>query len=210
MIAAVIAAVVVAAGRSSRMGAHKLLLPLGDRPVIAHVMATVLATSLRPVVVVVGHEAAGVRAALPSGALHVVENLAYADGISTSLRAGIAALPETVAGAVVVLGDQPLLTAAQLELLVNAARASPAGIVAASYAGRRGNPVYFARTYFPELLAVTGDMGGRTVIAHHASAVALCELGDAAARVDIDLPADYERVRALWEERQRTHDHPHS
>jgi molybdenum cofactor cytidylyltransferase len=203
-----IAAVVVAAGRSSRMGAHKLLLPLGDRPVIAQVVAAVLATSLRPVVVVVGHEAARVRAALPPGEFHVIENPTYADGLATSLRAGISALPQTVAGAVVVLGDQPLITAAQLELLVNAARAAAAGIVAASYASQRGNPVYFARRYFPELLAVTGDEGGRAVITRHADALALCELGDASASLDIDLPADYERVRTLWDERQRPADPP--
>lgn len=184
------------------MGAHKLLLPLGDRPVIAHVVTTVLATSLRPVVVVVGHEAARVRAALPAGDLLVVENSAYADGLATSLRVGIAALPDAVRGAVIVLGDQPLLTATQLERLASAALAGEAGIVAASFAGRRGNPVYFARRYFPELLAVTGDEGGRMVIARHASALALCELGDTAASLDIDTPADLERVRAIWAGRQ--------
>lgn len=196
-----IALVVLAAGRSSRMGAHKLLLPLGDRPVIAHVVGAALASRLRPVVVVLGYEADRMRAALPPGDLVVIENPAFAAGLATSLRAGLAAIPAGAAGAIVALADQPLLTAAHLDRLADAAETSRAPIVAAGYGGRRGNPVYFARAYFPELLAVTGDEGGRAVIARHAEEVALCELGDEGAGLDVDTPSDFARVRALWERR---------
>jgi molybdenum cofactor cytidylyltransferase len=193
-----IALVVLAAGLSRRMGAHKLLLPLGDRPVVAHVVSAALAAHPRPIVVVLGHEAARMRAALPPGDLVVVENPAFATGLSASLRAGLQALPPEVTGAIVALGDQPLLTSTHLNRLAEVAQASGARILAASYGGRRGNPVYFARAYFPELLAVTGDEGGRAVMARHPGEVALCELGDARAGLDMDTPEDYARVREMW------------
>jgi molybdenum cofactor cytidylyltransferase len=196
-----IALVVLAAGRASRMGAPKLLLPLGDHPVIAHVVSAALASRLRPIVVVIGYEADRIRAALPPGDLVIVENPAFAAGLATSLRAGLEAIPASAAGAIVALADQPLLTPAHLDRLADAAEATGAPIVAASYGGRRGNPVYFSRAHFPELLAVTGDEGGRVVIARHAEEMALCELGDEGAGLDVDTPSDFARVRALWEQR---------
>jgi molybdenum cofactor cytidylyltransferase len=198
---AVIALMVLAAGQSSRMGVPKLLLPLGNRTVIAHVVGAALASRLRPVVVVLGHEADRLRAALPPGDLVVVENPAFATGLATSLGAGLVALPGDLTGVVVALADQPLLTSAHLDRMADAAETSGVPIVAASYGGRRGNPVYFSRAYFPELLAVTGDEGGRTVIARHADDVVLCELGDEGAGVDVDTPSDFVRMRALWEQR---------
>jgi molybdenum cofactor cytidylyltransferase len=194
-----IAIVVLAAGRSSRMGAHKLLLPLGDRPVVAHSVGAALGSRLRPVIVVLGHEAARVRAVLPEGDLRVVENAAYADGMSTSLRAGIDALPEVASGAIVMLADQPLLSSDHLDRIADAAEASGAPIVVATYAGRRGNPVYFARELFAELRGVAGDEGGRAVIARHSAGVHTVEFGDPILAQDLDEPADYERVRAAWE-----------
>lgn len=194
-----IGAVVLAGGRSSRMGAHKLLLPLGGRPVAAYALDAALGSGADPVVVVLGHRAEDVRAALPAGGYQVVVNAEYAAGMSTSLRAGIAALPPDVVGAVILLADQPLITGEIVARVIVEARASGRGIVTASFGGGRGTPVYFARALFPELLAVTGDEGGRAVIARHPADVAVVAFTDAAAALDVDDPEQYARLCALWD-----------
>jgi molybdenum cofactor cytidylyltransferase len=194
-----IAAVVLAAGRSSRMGTHKLLLPLGDRPVIAHVVAAACASGADPVLVVLGHGAERVRAALPPSRVQIVENPAYAGGMASSLRVGIAAVPAECAGALVLLGDQPLITAALLDRLIAAARQAPDTIVSAAYGGRRGSPVYFPRMDFVALEAVAGDEGGRSVLAQHPDRVRLVECADVGSALDVDDPVGYERIRVEWD-----------
>lgn len=194
-----IGAVVLAGGRSSRMGAHKLLLPLGGRPVATYALDAARSSGADPVVVVVGHQAEDVRAALPAGDYQVVVNAAYAAGMSTSLRAGIAALPPDAAGAVILLADQPLVTGEIVARVIAEARASGRGIVTASFDGRRGTPVYFARALFPELMTVVGDEGGRSVIARHPADVAVVEFADTAAALDVDDPEQYARLQAVWE-----------
>jgi molybdenum cofactor cytidylyltransferase len=190
--------VVLAAGRSTRMGSQKLLLPLGDKPVIGHVVAAALRSALRPVVVVVGHQASDIKAAIDSLEVRLVDNPLYAQGLSTSLIAGIAVLPEDLAGAIIMLGDQPLVTADHLDEIAALALASGAPIVAAGYNGRRGNPVYFARSLFPELMTSTGDEGGRVVIARHTDQVMLAPSSDDSASLDVDDPSDYARVVSVW------------
>jgi molybdenum cofactor cytidylyltransferase len=194
-----IAAIVLAAGRSSRMGEHKLLLSLGDRPLIAHVVAAACASSADPVLVALGHEAERVRAALPPDRYVAVANPDYAQGMASSLRAGIAAVPVECAGAIVLLGDQPLVTAGLLDRLIDAARHDSYSIVAATYASRRGSPVYFPRMYFSELEAIAGDEGGRSVLARHPDRMRLVECADIASALDVDRPEDYERIRAAWD-----------
>jgi molybdenum cofactor cytidylyltransferase len=195
------AIMILAAGLSSRMGHHKLLLPLGGRPVVAHSVGAALVSSLRPIVVVLGHDAARVRAALPPGDLLVVENPAYADGLSTSVRAGLDALPQDVSGAIIALADQPFVTPSHFQRIAETARTTGAPIVVATYGGQRGNPVYFARSCFDELRAVSGDAGGRVVIARHSAEVVPVEIGDRAAALDMDVPADYDQLLALWSQR---------
>lgn len=194
-----IAAIVLAAGRSSRMGLHKLLLSLGNRPLVAHVVAAACGSQADPVLVVVGHDAGRVGAALSPDRFRVVENPDYAEGMATSLRAGIAAVPPASAGAIILLADQPLVTAELLDRLITAASADRDAFVAAAYDGRRASPVYFPSRSFPELEAVEGDEGGRSVLARHPDRVRLVECGDIASALDIDRPEDYERVREAWE-----------
>ncbi len=180
------------------MGRHKLLLPLGDRPLVAHVVAAACASGADPVLVVVGHEAERVRDALPPGRQRVVVNEDFATGMASSLRAGVAAVPRECAGALILLGDQPLVTAPLLDRLIAAARARPGVMVAASYGGRRGSPVCFPRAYFEELTAVAGDEGGRSVLAHHVDRVELVACDQLAPDLDVDDPADYARIQELW------------
>lgn len=197
-----IAAIVLAAGRSSRMGTHKLLLPLGGRALVAHAVAAACSSLAEPILVVVGHEAARLRAALPPGRYAVAENPDYAQGMATSLRAGLGAVPACCSGVLVVLGDQPLQTAALLNRLLGAANITPGRIVAATYDGARGNPVYFPRRYFQELEAITGDEGGRSVLRRHGAEVITVECGDLAPNLDADTPDDFARIQREWHARQ--------
>jgi molybdenum cofactor cytidylyltransferase len=198
-----IAAIVLAAGTASRMGAHKLLLPLGGLPVIARVVAAAEATSAAPVAVVLGHEAGQVRAALARGRWKAIANEEYASGMASSLRAGMEWLEQqpsadTLLGALIVLGDQPLVTASMIERLLERARERPQRICAASYAGERRHPIYFPRTLFGELQVLSGDEGGRSVVAHHGDLLDQVPLEPAEAAMDVDTPGDYARVVTLW------------
>jgi len=202
-----IGAVVLAAGRSSRMGPTKLLLPLGDRTVLAHVVSAVEASRAAPVVVVLGHEADAVLASLPAGRWVGARNGDYAAGMASSLRVGVRALATqqrpcaALRGALVLLGDMPLVTTAIIDAVFGRARAQPARIVAASYDGARRHPVYFPRELFGELAQLEGDEGGRSLLARHPDVVELVAVQPAAAALDVDTPQDYARVLDYWNAR---------
>src|SRR5262249_14959880 len=180
-----IAAIILAAGQSSRMGAQKLLLPLGGRPLVAYAVAVACGSAADPVLVVLGREAEQVAEVLPLGRHMTVTNPDYASGMASSLRVGLAALPEAAAGALILLRDQPLVTPSIVAALLDEARRLPTAIVAATYAGRRGHPVYFPRRLFPELHAVLGDEGGRYVLAAHPDLVRTVDFGDLSANRDV-------------------------
>ena len=213
-----IAAIILAAGSSSRMGAgrHKLLLPLGEKPVLAHVITAVLASQARPIVLVLGHQAEQVRTQIaaftPLPALITIENPDYQQGMSTSLRAGLQTLIQSqntqeqafhsLAGTIILLGDQPLMTASIIDALIACKKDTEKPIVAPLYNGRRGNPVLFASSLFPELMEVQGDEGARSVIERHQSAVATIELNNAMASYDVDTWDAYQTVLAEWEKKE--------
>jgi molybdenum cofactor cytidylyltransferase len=210
-----IAAIILAAGSSSRMGAgrHKLFLPLGERPVLVHVLEAVLAAQTRPIVLVLGHQAEQARALLApylQPDLQIVENSAYQQGMSTSLRAGLQALTnssayiaqEHIAGTIILLGDQPLITTSIIDNLVATWQTGGKRIVAPLYNGKRGNPVLFSAELFPELAAVTGDEGGRRVIERHREEIATVEVEDAQASFDVDTWEAYQQVIVEWQQKQ--------
>lgn len=184
-----IAALVLAAGRSSRMGTeNKLLANVGGRPIVRRVVETALESSARPVFVVVGHQDASVRAALEGLNVRFITNAAYAEGLSTSLRAGLARLPEDVDGAVVMLGDMPEIAAGLIDRLIAAfAPKEGRGIVLPIARGKRGNPVLWSRTYFAEMMDVAGDTGAKHLLGTHADAIVEISADDAV-HADIDTP----------------------
>lgn len=195
-------AIVLAAGSSSRMGAHKLLLPLGGRPLAAYAVAAACASQAEPVVVVLGRGAEEVRAALPEGRYVTGVNPDFAAGMAGSLRTGLRALRTAagdgqLAGVLIALADQPLASADLFDALLRRAAEVSEAIVAPSYGGRRGNPVVFPAALFDELERVEGDKGGRAVIARHTGRLALVEWPDLRAALDVDRPDDYERVVSL-------------
>ena len=193
--AGVIAAIVLAAGASTRMGRQKLTLPMADgRPLVRAAVEQVLAAGLDDVVVVLGREAEAVATALEGLPVRTVVNTHYAEGQSTSLRAGLDALRAGTAAAVVALGDQPLPDPQVIRRLVEAFRTSGRPIAAPVYRDGRGNPVLFAASLFDELRGVQGDRGGRPVIARDPQRVAEVPV-DARMPADIDTPEDYEAAR---------------
>lgn len=208
-------AIILAAGSSSRMGAerHKLLLPLAGRPVLEHVIEATLASQARPIIIVLGHQADQVRLHITAYAGHphvtIVENAHYLHGMSTSLHAGVCALMTMdnaqtppapgVGSALVILGDQPLMTTTIIDTLIATWRATGKRIVAPLYNSKRGNPVVFDASLFAELLQTTGDEGGRSVIERHRQDMATVEIGDAMAGYDVDTWEAYQQVLQAWE-----------
>jgi molybdenum cofactor cytidylyltransferase len=196
-----IAAVVLAAGRSSRMGGpNKLLAEIGGKPLARIVVDAVLASRARPVVVVTGHQRDKVEAALAGLSVKFVHNPHFADGLGTSLKAGIAALPAEADGAIVCLGDMPQVDAALIDRLIGAFDPDHGALVVLpTIDGKRGNPVVWSRRFFPDLMAVEGDVGARYLIGRYTEAVAEVPLTGTAALTDVDTPEALEAVRAELE-----------
>lgn len=193
-----IACIVLAAGAARRFGEeNKLLAPLAGPPVVHRTVENVLAASFDDVVVVLGRDADDVRRALDDLPLRFAVNPRYAEGMSTSLRAGVDALSATADAALIALGDQPSVTPAILNRIAAAYRASRKPIVAPFYRGVRGNPVLFDAAVFPELLRVRGDKGARDVVASDARRVETVAF-DAPPPPDIDTRDDYEAFRAQF------------
>ena len=192
-----LAAIVLAAGESRRMGeANKLLALLRGKPLILHTVEAAKAAGLAPLVVVTGHEAHRVQSLLDDTAVTLVHNSSYAEGLATSLRAGIAALDDGVDGAMVLLGDMPEITGTHLRKM--AAAFSPEdgrAIVVPTSQGQWGNPILWARSFFGEMQMLNGDHGAKRIAEENPELVVELEL-DAAVRLDIDRPEDLDRLLA--------------
>jgi molybdenum cofactor cytidylyltransferase len=196
-----VAAVILAAGRSTRMGGpNKLLADIGGRPLVRIAAEEALASRARPVIVVTGHQRDAVEAALAGLKVERVHNPDFADGLSTSLKAGLAALPGEVDGAVILLGDMPQVRASLIDRLVGAFDPERGALVVVpTIDGKRGNPVVWARRFFPELMTLEGDIGARHVIGRYAEAVTEVPLTDQAVLIDVDTPEALSKVRAELE-----------
>lgn len=164
---------------------------------IRRVCEAALRASLDDVVVVLGHDAEAVRAALPVAdpRLRAVRNDSYRDGQSTSLVAGIRAMPPPAEAALILLGDQPEVRAEAIEAVLARWRSGGGDIVLAAYRGTGAHPMLFGRSIWPELEAATGDIGAREVVARHRDRCILVEVGGRPPR-DIDTAEDYERIKA--------------
>lgn len=188
-----VAAVILAAGFSRRMGGtNKLLAPLGGVPIVVRVVDALLASkAVKPLLVVVGHEADRVRAALHAHDVDFVENAAYDEGLGASLRAGIEGLcaRTEVDGALVALGDMPWIRSTHVDALIDAFDpAGPQTICVPVHDRKRGHPVLWSARHFAEMRKLGGDVGARALLEQHASAVQTVEIDDAAVHLDIDTP----------------------
>jgi molybdenum cofactor cytidylyltransferase len=196
-----IAGIVLAAGRSSRMGQPKQLLDWHGMPLVRVAVVQALDAHLDDIVVVTGGAHQDVERALAGLPVRLVQNARFAEGQSTSLHAGIMALRPDTAAAIVMLGDQPFVSAAIIDALADAWRAGAARIIAPSYRGRRGNPVLFDRTLFAELLAIGGDQGARELLTRRKDAVQLVPFDDDRPLLDIDTPEDLALALRIHERR---------
>ena len=184
-----IAALLLAAGQSSRMGSNKLLAEIDGRPMVARVAQRLLSSHARPIVAVLGNQADRVDAALGKLPVERVRNPAFAEGLSSSLKAGLAALPEDVDGVIVCLGDMPLVAGRDLDRLIAAFNPLEGrAIIVPTRRGKRGNPVLWAKRFIPEMAELAGDVGAKHLIGEHAELVCEVEMDSDGVLVDIDTP----------------------
>jgi molybdenum cofactor cytidylyltransferase len=196
-----IAAVVLAAGRSTRMGGpNKLLAEIGGRSLVRIAVEQALASRAKPVIVVTGHERERVEAALKGLPVQFVHNPDFAVGLGGSVRTGIAAVPAAADGAIVCLGDMPQVDAALIDRLI-AGFAPEQGALAVmpTIDGQRGNPVLWSRRFFPDLMAIEGDVGARNLINRYGEAVVEVPVTGKGALVDVDTPEALRGVKAAIE-----------
>jgi molybdenum cofactor cytidylyltransferase len=198
-----VAAIVLAAGRSTRMGGpNKLLAEIRGTPIVRIAVEQALASRASPVIVVTGHQRAEVEGALEGLSVSLAHNPDFAEGLSTSLKAGLAALPDNVDGAIVVLADMPQVDAALIDKLIGAFDPERGSLaVVPTIEGKRGNPVVWSRRFFPALMALEGDVGARHLIGENVDAVTEVPVDGQGALVDVDTPDALIAVRAELEAR---------
>jgi molybdenum cofactor cytidylyltransferase len=189
-----IAAIVLAAGQSSRMGERNKLLQLIDgKPMVACVSETALESGIVcPVIVVAGFEANRVADALQGLDVTIVNNQHYEQGLSTSLRAGLEALPPDCDGALILLGDMPLIEASDIDTLIAAAKDRNAICIPVNN-GKMGNPILWGAAYFAEMMRLTGDSGAKQLLARHPDSIVEVPIASDRIFTDIDTPSDLAR-----------------
>jgi molybdenum cofactor cytidylyltransferase len=190
-----IGAVILAAGVSQRMGSPKQLLPFNGNSLLRHAVLTALGSSCQPVVVVLGALAEKLQSEVSDLPVTIIENRVWAEGMGSSIRTGIAALEgisEHLAGALLMLCDQPYVTSQTLDQLISVYEESTPLAVASEYAGSLGAPALFSRELFSELGALKNAEGAKQILKRHEQDVLRLSVPEAV--WDVDTPADYERL----------------
>lgn len=183
-----IPAIVLAAGQATRFGRCKQLMPLAGKPLLQHVLDSLRASNVDEVVVVLGAQAEEIRQAVRFDGERIVLNPDFAQGMSTSIHAGLRALPQSAKAAMIVLADQPFVQPSTFDALTQGYLQSRAPVVAPTYNGLRGNPVVIDRALFAEMMNIRGDTGFRSLFGEHA--VMKVPVDDHGVVTDIDTPAD--------------------
>ncbi len=186
-----VAAAVLAAGLGTRMGTPKPIVPAAGKPLASWIIETLLAVPLDPVLVITGHVATEVEAALASYPVQFVRNPLYATGMAGSIKAAVDAVPAETEALLIVPADMPMIELATLASLI--AQAKPDRIVVPFYHGRRGHPVVFGSCFFGALAELKGDQGGRPVLERHATSIVQIPLDDEGILVDIDTKIELDR-----------------
>lgn len=187
--------IILAAGNSSRLGRPKQLLPFQGKTLIRHIAEAAWEVAGNRVIVVTGSNAALIAQELEGLDCHLVHNDTWQEGMSSSVKTGIAALQERfrdVNGAVLAVSDQPFVTAATLQGLMDQFEQTNAGIVASEYEDTLGTPALFATSYFPALLQLTGAEGAKKLFRRYAREVTPRPFPEG--RIDIDTQEDYDRL----------------
>jgi molybdenum cofactor cytidylyltransferase len=191
-----IAALVLAAGRSTRMGSNKLLEHLNDRPLVRHVVDAALASQARPVVVVTGHQESEIHKALASCDVSYTCNPRYAEGLSTSLKAGVASLPSSCEGVLILLGDMPLIDTSLINQMIEQFKASPSALaIVPTHKGEWGNPVLLTRRLYDQVSSLEGDAGARKLLMTHRDSVIELPVESDSIFLDLDTPEALAKAR---------------
>jgi molybdenum cofactor cytidylyltransferase len=203
-VSARVAAIVLAAGRSSRLApANKLLELIDGAPIVRRVAGIALASGAGPVIVVTGFDAARVANALHDLRVTIVHNATFEEGLSSSLRAGLSALPSDSDGTLILLGDMPAIESSDLEALIAAFAAKDRQAICVPVRhGRRGNPVLWGAAYFAEMMSLSGDVGAKPLMARHTEHVTEVAAGSDGIFADVDTPSDLARLTADARARQ--------
>lgn len=189
--------IILAAGRSLRMGKNKLLLNFHGKPILQHVIDAAQHSSLSPLILVLGSNSDVIRSQINPGTAFIVDNPDVICGYGSSLQVGLNALNKPCAGAMFLLGDQPLLTTQTIEKLIVAFQKEPERWVAPSWEGERGNPVITPASWFDRIFALDGDTGPREHLKDPAANLKLINVDDRGVIFDIDTPEDYEQLKNL-------------
>ncbi|MEW6276560.1 MAG: molybdenum cofactor cytidylyltransferase [Bacillota bacterium] len=190
-----VSAIILAAGQGKRMGAQKLLLPMGGRTIIEKVVDVAVASKVNEVIVVLGYRAEEVAQVLAGKPVRLVVNPDYARGQSTSLIAGVRAARPEAAALVFILADQPFLTPDLINRLIEVYQTSACLIARPVFKDRPGHPVLLDASLIPELLTLEGDTGAREIVARYRDRVKLVPVTDEAVLLDVDTPEDYLRIQ---------------
>lgn len=198
-----IAAVVLAAGLSARMGRPKQTLPVKGVPMLQRVLVNLRKTKVDRVVVVLGADEREVRKRVKFVGETVVVNRAYAEGMSGSIRRGLEEVEGEADAVLVVLGDQPFVSPSTIDALIEAYGRTTAKVVVPVCRGRRGNPVVFDRSLFREVKGVRGDVGARSVVERNRDGVVEVRVEDDGVLTDIDTPSDYGYEKGAFRSQKR-------
>jgi molybdenum cofactor cytidylyltransferase len=188
-----ISAILLGAGESRRMGANKLLLPWGKKTVLTHCVDTLLRSTVKEVIVVLGDRTKVMEDQLGGRKVKVVINPKYRKGMSTSIQKGIGAIDPNSHGILIALGDMPFLGSRTVNSLIRTFSQGKGTIVVPSFRGRKGHPVIFHRRYKKELLQLEEDVGGKSIIERHPEEVRLVQIRSEGVIKDIDTWKDYKK-----------------
>lgn len=189
-----VAGVILAAGESKRMGRSKVSLPYQNGTILEAVITPARRSSLSPVVIVLGHGADEIQAAVDFDNVEVVVNKDFRQGQSSSLKAGLGKVPDTSQGVMFLLGDQPRITLVMIEKLVDSFNPNKDLLVVPTCRGRRGNPVIVHSALFSRIMQLEGDVGARPLLLEFSRQIHWVELADDQLFLDVDTPADYQRL----------------
>ncbi len=191
-----VAAIVLAAGQSTRMGEqNKLFLKIGERSMIQQVVANLTASKVERIFVVTGHERERVRNELRDLSVTFIHNRDYAEGLSTSIRIALGQLPKKMNAALICLGDMPFVATSQIDALIDAFDpGTQQTICVPTYKGKRGNPVLWGRNYFQEMMEVRGDVGAKHIIGEYKQSTVEVAMDDVGVITDFDTPEAYTNV----------------
>ncbi len=192
-----VAGIILAAGSSTRMGTNKLLMEFKGKPIIRHVAEAACLSKINSILVVTGPERHSVKAALTGLNVTFVHNENYMNGMAGSLKTGIACLSEKALGAIVLLGDMPLISAKTLNKIVESFKANQDSLaVIPSFDGKRGNPVLISRSLFEDVMKITGDKGARQLLDTLGNQAIELPLNDKGISLDVDTREGFEALSA--------------